>query len=92
MIKQTTITQVEGAFKKNIESSLPYTEVVSRQAFDMTDVMMALSIILHHLEDSARKTLRHRCIDAVICFVHILANFVCYSHAVIRNNSYKAAI
>ncbi|KAK0431497.1 hypothetical protein EV421DRAFT_1927589, partial [Armillaria borealis] len=40
VIKETTTTQVEGAFKKNIESSLPYTEVVSRQAFDMTDVMM----------------------------------------------------
>ncbi|SJK98378.1 uncharacterized protein ARMOST_01643 [Armillaria ostoyae] len=28
VITQPTITQVEGAFKKNIESSLPYTEVL----------------------------------------------------------------
>ncbi len=40
VITEATITQVEGAFKKNIKSSLPYTEVVSRQSFDMTDVMM----------------------------------------------------
>lgn len=31
---------VDGVFTYNIKSSLPYAEVVSRQAFDMTDVMM----------------------------------------------------
>ncbi len=35
-----TECEADEVFTQNIKSSLPYAEVVSRQAFDMTDVMM----------------------------------------------------
>ncbi len=40
VVREPSITPVKGVFKKDIVSWLPYTEVVSEETFEVTDVMM----------------------------------------------------
>lgn len=40
IVREPSITPVKGVFKKDIVSWLPYTEVVSEETFEVTDVMM----------------------------------------------------
>ena len=40
LVTETSKTSAKGVFTRDIESSLPYMEVVSKDTFDVTDVMM----------------------------------------------------
>jgi hypothetical protein len=40
VVREPSTTPVKGVFKQDIVSSLPYTEVVSEETFEVTDVMM----------------------------------------------------
>ena len=40
LVTESSTTSVKGVFKHDIESSLPYMEVVSEDTFEVTDVMM----------------------------------------------------
>ncbi|KAF8178260.1 hypothetical protein BJ912DRAFT_667788 [Pholiota molesta] len=40
LVTEASTTAVKGVFTKDIVSSLPYMEIVSREAFEVTDVMM----------------------------------------------------
>jgi hypothetical protein len=40
LVTETSKTSAKGVFTRDIESSLPYMEVVSEDTFDVTDVMM----------------------------------------------------
>ncbi|EKM77357.1 hypothetical protein AGABI1DRAFT_130443 [Agaricus bisporus var. burnettii JB137-S8] len=40
VVREPSITPVKGVFKKDVVSWLPYTEVVSEETFEVTDVMM----------------------------------------------------
>ncbi|KAF9479790.1 hypothetical protein BDN70DRAFT_906131 [Pholiota conissans] len=40
LVTEASTTPVKGVFKKDIVSSLPYMEILSREAFEVTDVMM----------------------------------------------------
>ncbi|KAF8802264.1 hypothetical protein BYT27DRAFT_7244898 [Phlegmacium glaucopus] len=40
LVTETSKTSVKGVFTRDIESSLPYMEVISEDAFEVTDVMM----------------------------------------------------
>lgn len=40
LVTETSKTSVKGVFTRDIESSLPYMEVVSEDTFEVTDVMM----------------------------------------------------